>query len=433
MFQRDPLNFLMGLQRHYGDVAQFRLLIWPIYVFHHPDYINYILQENYPNYDKNAIQFRVVGGLLGNGLVTAVGGESWLRQRRLMQPAFHRQRIAALGTLMTAATTAMLEHWEAAYERQDKTFDVADEMAQLTTQIVSKALFSKDMGGAVSTFWQAWTQITEFSIQYFLMPFPPVWVPVSSNRRFKEALQTLDTIAYGIIRERRTHNEDRGDLLSMLISTTDEETGESMNDQQLRDQIVTLLLSGLETGASELTWTWYLLSQYPEVEQRLHEELNTVLGGRVPTMDDLPKLRYTRMIIDEALRMYPAAWHLMRRAVKDDEIGGYHVPANTYVLWSPYVAHRHPEFWENPEQFDPERFSPEQVAKRPRHAYMPFSSGPRMCLGSNFALTEATLILATVAQHYRLKLQSGQKIEPDPVLTLHVRNGVKVYLERCNI
>ncbi len=426
-FRRAPLQFFAELQKHYGDIAQFRLFVWPTVFINHPDYIKHVLQDNHRNYDKDVLLFRLARLLAGNGLATVVGGNDWLRQRRLVQPAFHRQRIAALGTVMTDATNVMLQQWDT-YTRERQFFDVAEKMTNLTLQIVTKSLFSVDVGAKTDNFCQAFSQASAFLIDYFSMPFPPLFIPTPRNRRFWSAIEVMDTVAYEIIRNRRKLGVDVGDLLSMLLNAV-EENEQGMKDKQLRDEVMTLLLAGHETVANALTWTWYLLTRHPEAQEHLHAELDQILAGRIPTVEDLPRLHYTRMVLEEAMRLYPPIWQLMRRAIRDDEIGGYHIHANSYILWSPYIAHRHPDFWEKPEQFYPEHFSTECSAKRPRHAYMPFSSGPRICVGNTFAMTEAQLVLATVAQQYRVSLAPGYHVELESLLALRPKNGLLVSIE----
>lgn len=325
---------------------------------------------------------------------------------------------------MTDAAELMLDRWRT-HAEQGRAVDVFSEMMRLTLEIVGRTLLSSDVSGDTDAVGQAVTILREHVNYRAMRLFTlPERFPTPRNLRFKRALRTVDTVVYGMIEERRRAGRDTGDLLSMLLLTRDEETGEGMSDKQLRDEVMTIFLAGHETTASVLAWTWYLLSAHPEVEGRLHDELSQVLDGRPPTFEDLPHLKYTRMVIEESIRLYPPAWSVGRTAIADDEIGGYRIPANSQVTLSPYVTHRHRAFWENPERFDPERFTPERVAERPRYAYFPFGGGPRQCIGNEFAMMEAQLILAMVAKTYRLRQIPGHPVEPEPVITLRPRHGV---------
>lgn len=424
--QRRPLEYMLDLTRQYGDVLRVMLIFGNLYIVNHPDGIKHILQENNRNYNKEVLDYKMLRIFLGKGLLTD-DGDSWLHQRRLMQPAFHRQRLASFGTLVTDAALAMLDRWQSIAE-QGSSLDVAAEMMRLTQRIVGRALFNIDLSAETNTVGQAFTTANRFLSDYLYVPFPPLFFPSPRNLRFREAGRTLDKVVIDIIQERRRQNTDTGDLLSMLLLARDEETGEGMNDRQLRDNVLTLLLAGHETTSNALSWTWYLLAQHPDIAQKLHAELDTVLAGRTPTVDDLPNLPYNRMVIEEALRLYPPAWAFTRNAVADDEIGGYRIPAGSMILLCPYTTHRHPEFWENPEMFDPERFTPERSANRPRYAYFPFGGGPRQCIGNNFALMEAQLILATISQRYQLHLAADARVEFDPLITLRPRHGLSMTL-----
>ncbi|GCE04991.1 cytochrome P450 [Dictyobacter aurantiacus] len=426
--QHNPLEFLSGLTAEFGDIVQIKLFFWPVIIINHPDYIKRVLQENYRNYDKNVPIFNLFRPILGNGLVTNYGGESWLRQRRLMQPAFHRQRTAALGTIITESTRQLLTQWEGPASRGEAV-DVADTMMHLTLNIVGRSLFGIDITGKTHTFGKAFSDANAFLLEYFNRPFPPLSVPTPRHRRFHRDVRSLDKVVYEIVQQRRASQEAHEDLLSMLIEARDEETGEGMNDQQLRDEVMTLLIAGHETVANALAWAWYLLAQHPEVEQKLQAELAQVLAGRPPTIEDLPRLSYTRMVFEESMRLYPPVWIIMRKSLAEDTLGGYPIPAQTYIAWSTYAMHRHPEFWERPEEFYPEHFTTEQVARRPRHAYIPFSHGPRICIGNTFALTEAQLVLATIAQRYSMKLVPDHPVTPNPLMTLSPRQGIRMYLQ----
>jgi cytochrome P450 len=417
--QRDSIGFNMGMMRQYGDIVRVRVLTWPTYMVFHPDDVKRVLQENHKNYNKDVYNVTLLKPLLGQGLFTN-DGESWLQQRRLMQPAFHRKRLATFGSLMTAAATSMLEGWQNA----DQPLDVAAEMMRLTLSIAGQALFSINLSDEADAVGQAFTAVRTLLTSYLFQPMPPLSIPTPRNRRLKAAIHALDRVVQVIVNERRKQNSDRGDLLSMLMLARDEETGEGMSDRQVRDEVMTLLLAGHETTANTLTWTWYLLSQHPDVEHRLHDELDRVLCGDLPALEHLPQLHYTHMVIEEAIRLYSPVFGFGRKAIGEDVLGGYHVPANTSIWLSPYVTHRHPDFWEKPEVFDPERFSPERSSGRPQYAHFPFGGGPRLCIGSNFAMMEAQLVLATIAQRYRLVLVPGHRVEPEVLLTLRPRCGL---------
>jgi len=428
--QRDPIRFALEVWHRYGDVVRFRFLFWSAYVLYHPDQVKQVLQDHHRNYNKAYFNLKVVSSssLFGNGLFTN-DGESWLHQRRLMQPSFHRKRLANFGRLMTEATVAMLERWQRTAP-SDAPLDIPLEMMRLTQRIVGLALFTIDLSNEVDTVGGTFTAIRPLLSKYATLPFPPLWVPTPRNRHLQAGLNTLNTIVYAIINERRNRPADTNteDLLGMLLSARDEETGEGMSDQQLRDEVMTLLLAGHETTATALTWIWYLLSQHPEVERRLHAELDTVLGGQLPTVEHLEALPYTRMVIQEAMRLYPPVFGFTRHAIAEDEIGGYRIRANSVIFMTPYCTHRHPAFWEEPEVFDPERFTSERSAGRPHFAYFPFGGGPRQCIGNNFALMEAQLVLATAAQRYTLRLVPGYKVEPHVLLTMRPRYGLPMTL-----
>lgn len=424
-FRRNPLKFYLDAAK-FGDVVRFQTGPRCSHFLIHPDHIKYVLQENNQNYGRS-ILMNMLKAALGEGLLTSEGG-FWRRQRRLAQPAFHRQRIGAFATIMTDCTEAMLERWRSPATK-GQPLEVMSEMSNLTTMITGRALFTTDILGDAQDMvnaQQAFLEHFNYRFEHFLTL--PERVPTPRNLRFRKAMRALDRLAYGIIAERRRDMQDRGDLLSMLLLARDEETGEGMSDRQLRDEVVTFLGAGSETTAVLLAWVWYLLSRHPEVARRLRMELTETLGGRVPTVTDLPHLKYTRMIIDETLRLYPPAWGMSRMAIANDEVDGYYVPAKSLVAMVPYVTHRDPRFWDNPEGFDPERFSVERSASRPRYAYFPFGGGPRQCIGNEFALMEATLVLATVAQKYRLHLVPGHPVEPYPIFTLRPRHGVLMTL-----
>jgi len=426
--QRDPIRFALDMWQRYGDVVHFRFLFWPAYVLYHPNHVKRVLQENHRNYSKNFPMMKAAQEIFGNGLFTN-DGESWLHQRRLMQPSFHHKRLVGFGRLMSEAAATMLERWQRT-DPADAPLDISQEMMRLSLRIAGLTLFAHDLTDEVDRIGRTFTTLGPLISRYTSFPFPPLWIPTPRNRRLLAGLHTLNTVIYALINERRKQlaDTDAPDLLSMLLSARDEETGESMSDQQLRDEVLTLLLGGHETTAMALTWTWYLLSQHPEVERHLHAELDTVLSGQLPSVEHLDALLYTRRVIQEAMRLYPPVFGFTRFAIASDEIGGYPVPAKSIMFLSAYCTHRHPAFWEKPDVFDPERFSPERSTDRLHFAYFPFGGGPRQCIGNAFAMMEAQLVLATVAQRYSLRLLPGHLVEPQVLLTMRPRYGLPMTL-----
>lgn len=427
-FRQDPVQFLSSLVSEYGDIVRFNLLAIPLVVINHPAHIKRVLLDNYANYDRDVLLYRIVRPVLRNGLLTNIGGESWLHQRRLIQPAFHRQYIATLGTLITDVVQGLMRDWEQK-TRQGQCLDVSEEMGHLTLRVIFASLFSRDAGENADILEHAMKVARDTLGAFARFPFPPLDVPTPSHLRLRSAIKTLHKVIAGLVQRRLQEKGETRDILSMLLQTVDEESGKGMDLRQLCDEIINLMVGAYDTTSNALPFAWYLLSQHPDVEQRLHAELDTVLKGRTPVIEDLPKLPYMKMVVDETLRIYAPGWQAMRRARAKDEIDGYEIPASTIIFWNLYTLHRHPAFWENPEQFDPERFSPENVAKRSRYAYMPFGYGPRQCIGNILALTEIQLALATIAQHYRLVLAPGYHMRPIAVITLRPAGGLPIYLE----
>lgn len=429
--RRDPLAFTMAMQRQYGDLVRMRTIMGLIsYQVTHPDDIDHILRRNAKAYPKGVF-VSSVKPVLGDGILT-LEGDSWLRQRRLAQPAFHRSRLLGFGEIMARRAAELIERWRPV-AAAGSALDVTHDMMRVTIEIVGEALFGANVSGSVEQIDRPFAVLRDHVMYRFYHPLAlPERVPTGRNRRFMASKRELDAIVYGIIRQRRAAQpapgEDAGDLLAMLMNARDEDSGEMMDDLQLRDEVTTLLLAGHETTAVALSWACHLLAEHPEVQSRLQAEVDAALGGRAPTLDDLPRLPYARMVIDETMRLYPPAYAIVRQAAQDDEIRGYRVSKRAIISIMPYVTHRHPAFWDRPEVFDPERWTPERAAGRPAFAYFPFGGGPRMCMGNHFALMESQLILAMIAQRYALRSAPGHPVEPEPSITLRPRHGVKLLL-----
>lgn len=424
---QNPLQFLTQAALEYGDVVHLGAMgRQQVYLVSHPDCVKYVLQENHQNYIKGTNLKNAVKFLLGNS-ITLSEGNTWRRQRRLMQPAFHRERIGALVADMTVVIEQIIDSWsEIEY---GKAFDISIEMMQMTQKIVLKTLFGVDAGDRLAEIIRDWNVVYEFLSDGLWNPMRlPLEVPTLRHLRVQKAKNNLDSFIYSTIQSRREMENKPNDLLSMLLEARDE-SGQGMSDRELCDEIMGLFGGGFETSATALTWTWYLLSKHPGVERKLNAELAAVLGGRTPTFEDLPHLKYTRMVILESMRLYPTGWSYTRSNLKADEIAGYHIPAHSLILLSPFITHRLPEFWNNPEGFDPERFAPEQVATHTRYAYYPFGGGARKCMGEMLAMTEMQLIVAMVAQKFRLNLFPGHPVEQEVRITLRSRYGMLMTLE----
>jgi cytochrome P450 len=423
-FSADPLNFLTTLARTYGDLASYRMGGDLIFFANHPQYIRDLLVTHNRNFTKSRGLERSKR-LLGNGLLTSEGALH-LRQRRLMQPAFHRERIESYGRTMVAYADRMRRAWSCGAP-----LEVSQEMMRLTLSIAGKTLFDVDVEAQAAEVGRALTDVME-SFWLTMMPFADLLerLPFGGLRRQRLARQRLDAIIYNMIADRRSNAGDRGDLLSMLLLAQDDDDGSTMTDQQVRDEVMTVLLAGHETTANALTWTWYLLSQSPDAEARMHEEIARVLRGRLPTVADIPSLQFVEKVVTEAMRLYPPAWAIGRRAIEPYPIGGYLAPARTIVLMSQWVMHRDARFFPEPERFNPERWTPEFKATLPKFAYFPFGGGPRQCIGESFAWMELVLVVAVMAQHWKLRLVPGYPVVPQPLVTLRTRYGMRMTTER---
>jgi cytochrome P450 len=417
----DPLKYFTGLMREYGDLVSLRVLNFRILLLNHPDHIEDVLV----NHPRKFIKGRVLQAnkrVFGRGLLTSEG-DFWLRQRRLAQPAFHRARIAGYASTMVEYTERLLHEWQHGEER-----DIHKEMMRLTLQIVGKTLFDADVERDAQDIGKSLELLLELGANFRRTIFIPQWLPTPTNLRQERAIRQIEKVLYRIIAEKRASGRDSGDLLSMLLAAPDED-GSRMTDQQLRDEAITLFLAGHETTANTLSWTWWLLAQNPAVEAKLHAELRTVLAGRAPSLDDLPKLVYTNYIITESMRLYPPAWGTARTAIEEHEIAGYAVPKGSGVSFAQWTVHRDARWYDAPEEFRPERWEGDLLKRIPRFAYFPFGGGPRQCIGNTFALMETALTLATIAQQYRFRLVEGHPVVPLASITLRPRHGIRVVME----
>lgn len=421
---RSPLSLFTDLARTYGDVVSFRLGSERAVYLNDPKDVRDVLVTNHRNFTKSRGLQRAKK-LLGEGLLTSEGA-AHLRSRRLLQPAFHRERIAGYGAVMIEQAQRAQARWRSGDE-----LELTREMGRLTLDIVGRTLFDADVDAQAAAVGQALTDVMA-SFWVAMLPLPDAIdrLPLPALRRSRAARARLDRIIYDLIADRRAKGVDRGDVLSMLLLARDEEgDGEGFDDRQVRDEAMTLFLAGHETTANALCWTWYLLSQHPEIEHRLHEELARVLQGHAPTVSDYARLPYTESVITESMRLYPPAWLIGRRAIERFQVGGFTVPAGALVFMSPYVLHRDQRYFDAPEVFRPERWTPAFKANLPKFAYFPFGGGPRQCIGESFAKMELVLVIATIAQRWRFRLVPGRRVVPQPLVTLRPRDGVPMLAE----
>ena len=422
-----PLDFYTENRDTYGDVVRWRIGPLLIHQLNHPDHAKHVLVDHADRFTKGR-QIPKLRPLLGKGLLTNEGA-SWKKQRRLMQPAFHRERLVRLAEGMIADTRRLLDRWTPLAERGE-VVDVAAEMSALTMEIVGRALFGANLASDSSVIFDALTaSLEEANVRLLQIVEVPLSIPTPGNRRFLKARARLDAIVYRVIAERRAGKTEGTDLLKMLVEARDDEdSGSSMDDTQLRDEVMTLFLAGHETTANALAWTFHLLAAHPEIDAKMRAEIATVLGERSPSPEDVPKLAYTTRVFEESMRLYPPAWLIARATRFDEEFGGYTIPKGTMVGVAPYAIHRHPKFWPDPTRFDPDRFLPERAEGRPRYAYLPFGGGQRLCIGIHFAMMEAVIILAMVAQRVRLASVPGHPVVPLAQVTLRPKYGIKMTL-----
>lgn len=427
-FARDTFGALLSAWREYGDIVYFRGRVhpfFPLYFFAHPDHVKHVLADNAANYHHPPVMSDKWRHVVGNGII-ALEDDIWTRQRKLSNTAFKPERLAAYDGLITDSTQELVERWRG-FAARGEPVEVQAEMKHHVLHILAQALVGADMSKEGPTVEDTVTAHVKNLDERMNQPIDiPEGAPLPSQRRFMRARAVLDSILEERMRDTEAHGDD-GSMLSQLVRARDE-GGRGMGEDQARYDVKTFFIAGLETTAITLAWTLYLLSKHPHVERRLREELDQVLGGRKPTADDVKALQYTTQAIKETLRLYPPLWIVPRVALGDDEIGGYHVPAGAHVTFTAYVTNRHPEFWDNPEAFDPERFSPEASKGRHKFAWIPFGGGPRGCIGFPFALMEMPLVLAQIMQNFEVTLVPGYPVEPEGALSLKQRNGALMKL-----
>jgi cytochrome P450 len=424
-FNRDQLAFIERCRDEHGDIVWMRFLYVPALFLYHPDDVEDVLVTNARNFIKSmSLRSNFFQRLVGNGLLTSQG-EEWKRQRRLSQPAFHRERVASYGQVMVDYSNRLTAKWNEGESR-----DIHRDMMRLTLEIVVQCLFSADVSTDVDEVGATLKELVKpFASQATLGWILNNRLPTPAHLRFHALARKIDKVVYRIISERRASGEDKGDLLSMLLAARDED-GSQMSDRQLRDEVMTLFLAGHETTALTLAWSWYLLGTHSEAEEKFHAELEEVLGDRSPTFADLPRLKFTEQIAKECMRLYPPAYGLGREAINDCEIGGYRVPAGTQVFMFQWATQRDSRFYEEPQAFRPERWTEDFIEQLPKYAYFPFGGGPRVCIGASFAMMEVILCLAAIGQKFRLELDPDHPVSIYPAMSLRPKDGIKVVVKR---
>jgi cytochrome P450 len=426
-FRDNPIAFILESHRQRGDIVRFRLAHRNCYLLRHPDHIHHVLVERNDNYGKQTFGYDKMRLFLGNGLVTSEGN-FWRRQRRIAQPAFHRKRIEAFGQTMTDQAADMVAEWEIATANgESQVRDIHNDMMRVTLRIIASTVLSIDVAHQEGRIGESITTLLEVFSDSLSRVVPiHEHLPTQTNRRWEAARNFLDQLIYEIIESRRLggKGEGPGDLLDMLLEAVDEDTGESMSDLQLRDEVMTMFSAGHETTANALSFTLYELARHPDVLAELQAEVDALCGSKAPGLEHLEGLELAGRVIEESMRLHPPAWLLARSATEDDQVGRYRIRKGSIVFISPYSTHRHPTFWRDAERFDPDRFLPTAKRDRPRYAYLPFSGGPRVCIGSHFAEMEARLILAAIVQRFDLILDERTRLDYDPSVTLRPHGGL---------
>lgn len=422
--RRDPLRALLAARADLGDVVRFPLLHRSFFLVAHPEGVDHVLHANAANYRKCTRTYRKIRELMGDGLVTSEG-TGWRRQRDLVQPAFRHQQIDRFAAVVARNTAELVDRWSRLPDHQPTPLE--REIRHLTLRTVGHTLLGQEVGTHPGSTGAAIVTALAYSGRRAEALLDPWRLPTPARRAFIRARSLLDVLVARLIDERASRPAEP-DLLSMLLDARDPETGEGLCRAEIRDQVLTILLAGHETTATALVWTCFLLSEHPAVQERLAAEAAAVLAGRPAEFSDLVRLRYTRMVLEESMRLFPPIWMVERRCTEADEIGGFHIPAGSIVALSQYVTHRHPDVWEEPERFRPERFRPERARGRPRGGYFPFGGGPRGCIGAGFAMMEAQLILAMLCERFRLEPVSGQRVQTRGGITLRPRRHLWLHL-----
>jgi|HubBroStandDraft_1064217.scaffolds.fasta_scaffold28100_3 cytochrome P450 len=419
----NPILLFQHLADTYGDIAHYKIGWNHIVFLNHPDYIREVLVVQNDNFIKERTVQRTKM-LLGEGMITSEGAQH-RTQRQVAQPAFHRQRIPEYAGMIVGEAARLSDRWRDGEQR-----DIAIDMMQLTLNVVADTLFATDLHDEVKELADAINRI--MGLYNFLVMLPAaewlVHVQPPGLAAFVRARKRIDAVVYRMIVAHRQRGSQSGSLLDLMLAASPDESPAS--EQSLRDQVITIFLAGYETVANALSWTWYLLSQNPECERRFHQEIDRELSGRLPTFDDVPRLRYVEMVLTESMRLYPPAWAMGRYARADFRLGDFFLPAKTTVLMSQFVTHRDSRFFPDPLRFDPERFTPEAKSRRTRLTYFPFGAGARQCVGESFTWMEGVLLLATLGQKWKLKLVPGHRVEPEPLITLRPKYGMKMFVER---
>lgn len=423
--QTNAHALFLSCQREYGDLVRLPLGPYITHLALHPDHVQHVLVNNHENYRRGKMyeNFKM---FFGNGILTS-DGEIWRKHRRIVQPLFHKAVIEGMFSTFVSCTEAALERL-GRYQRSGECFDVVPQMMALTLDALGRAMFSRSLLPAASRIGPA----VQVSVRAMIVTgapeeMAPLWFPIPYTARIRRAQRVLRSVIDDVISHHRDSAEQMHDLVSLLLAYQDE-AGNGLAQQQIRDELMTIFMAGHETTGSAMAWTLYNVGKHPEVCLKLEAELSRVLNGRAPTLEDLPKLTYTRMVVEESLRLYPPIWLFPRDAVEDDEIAGYHIPKGSSVFLIPFVTHRHPEFWENPDAFDPERFAPENAARRPRFAYLPFGGGQRLCIGQRMALMQIQIAVAMIAQRFRIHPLPGASLRCATVISLRPVDGIPITL-----